>query len=148
VYLPAAEGADADEVPPTTVTRASTGTESILLVEDDAAVRIVTARILRNAGYTVIEAENAVAALALCDNGRRFDLLITDMVMPGMAGRDLAARVLERRPGVKTLIMSGYTRDGMIHRSSLPAGVMFIEKPLTAEGLSTTVRQILDGVSG
>jgi len=144
VYLPACR-LDEDVRPASEQAPApSRGNEAILLVEDDASLRQVAATILTRAGYTVLQAKNGVEALALCeDEGTRLDLLLSDMVMPTMSGRELATRVQALRPAVPTLLMSGYTRDSMVHRSDFSAAA-FIEKPFTPEALMLKVRDVLD----
>ncbi len=121
------------------------GAERILLVEDDVAVRAVARRILERGGYTVVEAGDGRAALHLVD-GRSIvpDLLITDLIMPGMSGRELAERVTRRIPVIRVLYMSGYTEDNLAGHSAVPEGAAFLDKPFTPETLLRKVRQVLD----
>jgi CheY-like chemotaxis protein len=123
-----------------------TGTETILLVEDEDAVRRAADRILRNAGYRVIGAANPSEALLLCERfDGRIDLLLTDVVMPQMSGRELAEQLLELRPSLAVLYISGYTEDAIVHHGVLEAGTHFIGKPFAADALAQKVRDVLDG---
>ncbi|MBX6363074.1 MAG: PAS domain S-box protein [Gemmatimonadetes bacterium] len=144
VYLPRV---DAEALPDSradltgAVTR---GCETILLAEDEAPVRATVRRILERAGYTVLEAATGREALELCARGTpAIDLLVTDMVMPDMNGRDLAARFRERYPRAATLFMSGYTEDDVQRQGVLGAGVVFVEKPFTPQALTAKVREAL-----
>lgn len=121
------------------------GSETILLVEDEEAVRRVVSRILQGGGYDVLEASNGVDAAAMWESRMRsIDMVLTDMVMPGMGGRDLANRVRRLSSRTPILFMSGYTEDPI---AALGAGAneVFIEKPFTAEALLLRVRALLDG---
>jgi signal transduction histidine kinase len=121
------------------------GSETILLAEDEAPVRTVAARILRKSGYTVLEAADGHEALALWDaHGNRIDLVVSDMVMPNMGGRELATAVRARRPDVRLLFLSGYTEDVAQMGSLLAAGNVFLEKPFSEEKLASKVREALD----
>ncbi|HEX8850621.1 MAG TPA: ATP-binding protein [Gemmatimonadaceae bacterium] len=123
--------------------------ETILLVEDDEAVRGVSRRILMQQGYTVLEASNGVEALRLCEQtARPIDLIVSDMVMPEMNGPELARQVRERHPGTALLFMSGYTRDAALRQSFLEPGTAFIEKPFTPLALARRVREVLDSRAG
>jgi signal transduction histidine kinase len=121
------------------------GTETILLAEDDDALRTLTARVLTSQGYKVLEASDGVDALRVAErhNGS-LDLLTTDMVMPSMGGHDLATELSARRPGLKVLFMSGYTDDA-IGRGELQPGDAFLQKPVDPQLLAKKVRQLLDG---
>jgi CheY-like chemotaxis protein len=118
------------------------GTETILLVEDDDQVREANRTILQRNGYTVVEAADGKQALALSDlhNGR-IDLLLTDVVMPLMGGRELAERIVERRPDLKVLFVSGYTQD------PLEDGAAFLQKPITPDTLLRKLRGVLGAAS-
>ncbi|HEX3865367.1 MAG TPA: ATP-binding protein, partial [Gemmatimonadaceae bacterium] len=121
------------------------GSERILLVEDDAAVRTVASAVLRRAGYTVIVAGDGAEALRTFDDpGLGLDLVITDMVMPSMGGRDLSTHLRRLHPGLPILFMSGYTRDTGVFNSGLAAGDSFIEKPFTPEMFTQRVREALE----
>jgi PAS domain S-box-containing protein len=119
------------------------GVETILIVDDDEYVRRATARALRSRGYTVIEAGNGRAALVVLPTVR-FDLLLTDIVMPGMSGRVLAEAAQARFPDLKVLMMTGYTDDDVVHSGVASGQVDLIEKPFTIAALATKVRAVLD----
>ncbi|MGZ5804153.1 MAG: ATP-binding protein [Xanthobacteraceae bacterium] len=120
--------------------------ETILVVEDDEGVRQYAAEILRDMNYQVIEAKDASAALRLVDADKPFDLLLTDVVLPGKSGRELADEVARKRPGVKIIYMTGYSRNAIIHHGRLDRGIELISKPLTEAVLARKIRQVLDGV--
>jgi two-component system, cell cycle sensor histidine kinase and response regulator CckA len=121
------------------------GTEVIMLVEDDEAVRRLTAAILESGGYSVISAGSGREALQKLDAvGQPVDLLITDVVMPGMDGSEVAQRVSGRLPSVAVLYISGYTEDAIVHNGVLDPGVEFIQKPLDGSALLAKVRTMLD----
>ncbi len=122
----------------------ASGTETILLVEDELAVRKTTQIFLQRMGYTVIPADNPHKALELAEQcAETIDLLITDVVMPGMSGRDLAATIAEQFPAIKCLYMSGYTADVIAHRGILEKDVAFLGKPFTRDDLAQKVREVL-----
>jgi hypothetical protein len=121
------------------------GTETILLVEDEAAVRAVTRQLLQRNGYTVLEAPQGAAALALLEGGPvRLDLLLTDVVMPGMSGRELADQLTSRCPGLRVVYMSGYTDDAIVRHGMLEPGLEYLQKPFRPDGLLMKVREVLD----
>ena len=122
------------------------GTESILLVEDDEAIRAVTAAILRSMGYQVYPLTSGNDALEFLsgDNAPLIDLLLTDIVMPCMGGRELAERLLASRPDLRVLFMSGYVDDPIILHAVQEAAIPFLEKPFTRDGLARKVREALD----
>jgi PAS domain S-box-containing protein len=119
------------------------GGETVLVVEDEEPVRRMAARTLSSRGYRVLEAADAEQALAREPEWGPIHLLVTDVVMPGMGGRELATALLGRRPGLKLLYISGYTDDEVIRRGLLDAGAPFLEKPFEAEGLARRVREVL-----
>ncbi len=125
------------------------GSEAVLLVEDDSALRRLTARMLRSRGYRVAEAGNAAEALRLLaeDRERRLRLLLTDVVMPQGGGKQLADRVRAERPDLKVLFMSGYTDEVISRHGIVEQGVRFLQKPFTLETLSQKVREVLDALS-
>src|SRR5690606_15569928 len=144
VYLPRVE-APAERPPSRREVAANGGNETILLVEDEPAVRDLAQRILRRKGYRVVAAQNGREALDLVErHADAIDLLVTDLVMPQMDGRELAQRLAARRPGLRVLFMSGYTGDTIAQRGVLDPDVAFIEKPFSPEGLAHKVREILD----
>jgi PAS domain S-box-containing protein len=123
-----------------------TGTETILLVEDEAVVRRLVAEILETGGYTVLQAGDGPSALELLRrNNGAVDLLLTDVVMPGMSGREVAQAVTSTRPGTQVLYMSGYTGSVIDHHGILEQGVAFLQKPFTADDLMRSIRILLDG---
>jgi len=129
---------------PVTVPAAAGGT--ILLVEDDAEVQNFAAEVLREAGYQVRTASNGMDALRALESGATFDMLFTDVVLPGgMNGRQLADEARRRRPDLKVLYATGYTRNAIIHHGRLDADVELLTKPFTAEALTRKIRQIMDG---
>ncbi|MFD1959061.1 response regulator [Novosphingobium panipatense] len=116
----------------------------ILVVEDEAAVRRFSVDALNELGYHVLEAEGAVAALRLVDSHPEITLLFTDIVMPDMNGRKLAEEALRRRPDLKILYTSGYTRNAVVHNGVIDPGVELIGKPFTIEQLATKIRSVLE----
>lgn len=144
VYLPLANAAHASIVgPPVPHGRAS---ETILLVEDEESVRSLTAEVLRRSGFEVIDAQDGVEALRVASAfDRPIHLLLTDIVMPQMNGRDLAQHIRAARPETKVLFMSGYTDHAVVHRE-LTAGAPFLQKPFTPDALARKVRGLLDVV--
>ena len=121
------------------------GTETILLVEDEAQVRAIVARMLRAQGYTVIQAPNGEDALRiLSESAQHVDLLLTDLVMPRMSGRELADQVKSMRPGLRVLFTSGYTEDVIVQNRLLAHDVMLLHKPFTRGALAAKVRHALD----
>jgi PAS domain S-box-containing protein len=120
------------------------GSETVLLVEDEESVRELVGVTLKARGYTVLEASDGLAGLKVAEaHLGTIDILITDVVMPGMSGRDLANRVLTLRPKIKILYLSGYTEDAIIHEGALEPGTAFLQKPFTLHGLARKVREIL-----
>ncbi|HXH07400.1 MAG TPA: PAS domain S-box protein [Vicinamibacterales bacterium] len=121
------------------------GRETVLLVEDDAAVRDVASRVLSQRGYTVLPAPHGGAALETARiYGKSIDLLLTDLIMPGMTGRELAAVLESERPGLRVIFMSGYTDDAVVRYGVLEAELAYLQKPFTAEALARKVREVLD----
>jgi CheY-like chemotaxis protein len=117
--------------------------EKVLLVEDDRAVRRAAKRILLRGGYSVVEAASGEEALqVLAEN--RFDALVTDIVMPGLQGPDLAEQLTSLCPGVRTLFMSGYSHDVLGVEGGLPARAAFLNKPFSSHQLLTALRRLLD----
>jgi len=141
IYLPRV---DAPSERPPDADRIVGGTETILLVEDEPQVRAVVRRALERAGYAVLVAQDPDDALRLCEARQPIDLLLTDVVMPHMNGRELAERVRSRYPATKALFMSGYTDDAILRHGVLDAGVPFLQKPVTPALLARRVRETLD----
>jgi CheY-like chemotaxis protein len=127
------------------VTTTVTGSETVLVVEDEALVRGVVERVLRNTGYRVLVAANAKEALRLCEqHGDDIDLLLTDVVMPEMSGRELVERIATVSPGLKTLYMSGYPDNAIVQHGVLRPVTPFLGKPFSAPDLTRKVREVLD----
>ena len=122
------------------------GTETILVVEDEPGVRNVTKRVLEVFGYTVHTAASGGEALLICEReGDAIQLMITDIVMPEMSGRDLSERLAKVCPNMKVLYMSGYTGDAVVHHGVLDRDMNFISKPFAIPELTKKVREVLDG---
>ena len=143
IYLPRCAGAVLAEGALPAARPCPRGSESVLLAEDERSIRVTTKSFLESLGYAVVAAEGPETALAAA-HARPFDLLITDVIMPKMSGRDLADRVHEIHPGLRCLFMSGYTADVIAHRGVLEDGVDFLRKPFGREQLAVKVREILD----
>jgi CheY-like chemotaxis protein len=144
VYLPQA---DADEVAieaPVPVSRPRAGTQTVLVVEDAEALRQLTKRLLERQGYTVLVAANADEALHLFDHNPAIEVLLTDVVMPGASGPELNQLLIDRRPTLKVIYMSGYTNEAIVHRGVLKPGIDFLQKPFTADALGRKICEVLD----
>jgi len=146
IYLPRSTGAclsAGEATPPTQLDR---GSETVLIVEDDALVRKYVVTQVASLGYTTLEAANAAEALQIIDNGTPIDLLFTDVIMPGaMNGRQLVDEALKRRPSLKTLFTSGYTENAIIHQGRLDPGVLLLAKPYRKPELARMIRVALGG---
>jgi two-component system cell cycle sensor histidine kinase/response regulator CckA len=144
IYLPRVDSAAAGE-PAEVPVAATAGRETLLVVEDEQAVRVLEAEILAGHGYRVLVAGDAQEALALEQRTPEpIALLVTDVVMPGRSGRELAQEFLRRRPQTRVLYVSGYANDAFVGRGLLEAGTWFLQKPFTPEVLAHKVRDILD----
>ncbi len=144
IYFPAVMD-EADILIPQDVITSATGTESILLVEDEEMVRLLAKKILKKYGYKVIDMDNGGLAMIWAEkNDEQVDLLLTDVIMPGMNGRELLEKLQVKRPEIKTLYMSGYTEDVIAHHGILKHGTQFIQKPFTVVSLTRKVRDVLD----
>lgn len=145
VYLPRVEEAvDAPACPATE--GQPRGSETVLLVEDDGAVRRLAADCLQHLGYTVIEATGGQDAIDVVGrHAAPVDLLLTDTVMPGLNGREVADRLTALRPGLKVLFMSGYTDDTVLRHGVETSALAFLHKPFTCADLARAVRGVLDG---
>ena len=122
--------------------------ETILLVEDAQRVRAVVREILEMSGYVVLEARQGAEALEISNrHAGTIHLLVTDVVMPQMSGRELAQRLATLRPELKVLYMSGYTDDAIVRHGVLASGIAFLSKPFTPNALALKVREVIDGVA-
>jgi PAS domain S-box-containing protein len=148
VYLPLVQDAHPKTItPPETLVAWVTG-QTILLVEDDQHVRAVVERMLDAAGYLVLAAGDGEAALELArDYDGRIDLLLSDLIMPGLGGRETAERLAKLRPETAVLFMSGYTDDAVLRRGVLTGGAAFLEKPFGSDALNRRVRDVLEQVA-
>jgi two-component system cell cycle sensor histidine kinase/response regulator CckA len=148
IYLPQVHGRVADESKPSSGVPAQKGSATILVVEDEASLRTLIVRLLQALGYSVLEAADSATAIQIGDqHGKPIDLLLTDVVMPGMNGRALAHRLLERRPGLRVLYMSGYTGQVVGDRGVIDEGSFFLPKPFSRDGLAQKVREVLTAVN-
>jgi PAS domain S-box-containing protein len=147
MYFPPVDApADADGAAPPPRRALPRGAETVLLVEDEEPVRHLARRILERAGYTVLEAGDGEEALGLASRHRGpVHLLVTDVVMPRMGGRELAARLAEARRGLRVLYVSGYNDEAVARHGVLDPGAGFIGKPFTPDAFAEKVRSILDG---
>jgi len=145
IYLPRFEAETARVFSGEAANKRPTGTETVLLVEDDEAILNLSNMILEKLGYTVLAAQTPVHAIHLAEeHSEDIHLLITDVVMPEMNGQDLAKRLSASRSNLKCLYMSGYTADIITHQGILDEGVNFIQKPFGSDDLAAKVRQVLD----
>jgi CheY-like chemotaxis protein len=144
VFLP--RHAEAGEKLPLPTTTAPRGSETILVVEDEDAVRAVVRRMLERSGYTVREAADGAEALALLEaSTENFDLVLTDVVMPALHGRALVEQLTARQPRLRVLYMSGYTDDDILRRGLMQPSTALLQKPFTPDALARAVREALDG---
>jgi signal transduction histidine kinase/CheY-like chemotaxis protein len=147
LYLPRRDGNEAAHSADEPVSSERGRAETILIVEDDDGVRQYASEILRDLNYQIIEAKDSATALRLLDADKKFDLLLTDVVLPGKNGRELATEVERRRPGTKVIFMTGYSRNAIVHHGRLDPGTALIQKPLIERVLAQKIRQILDSGS-
>lgn len=145
IYLPRFAEVETKEAGRGARRSASEGTETVLIVEDEQALRELAARVLKKAGYTVLEAARASEAMKLCEGYKdRIDLMMTDVVLPDVSGPELAARLDELRPEMRLLFMSGYPEGAIVRHGVLSPDVAFIQKPFTMHALASKVRKVLD----
>jgi len=148
IYLPTVDAPVDVDVRQSPVPTRDAGTETVLIVDDDAPVRTVMRAALERRGYRVLEASNASEALEIIGTHvAPIHLLISDIVMPKVSGRQLADKVVALRPTVKVLYVSGYTRNTVAHNGVLDEGIAFLSKPITPEALARKVRDVLDAPS-
>ena len=147
VYLPQVPSEVEKSAPERVVARPAPGTETILFVEDEESVRELVSEYLRGRGYTILEAPDGVQALELAEkHPGKIHLLITDVVMPRVSGRELATRLTAARAGLKVLYISGYTDDSIFRHGVLEGGMSFLQKPFNLKAIAQKVREVLDGV--
>jgi CheY-like chemotaxis protein len=146
IYLPRVEDAAEPMSPSHTAKTSLRGSETVLLVEDEESVRQLVRETLAARGYNVLEADDGQKALEIsASHAGTIHMLVTDVVMPGMSGRELAKLLVESRPQIKVLYLSGYTEDAIIHQGALDSGTAFLQKPFTLQMLSRKVRDVLNG---
>ncbi|HXM37540.1 MAG TPA: PAS domain S-box protein [Gemmatimonadales bacterium] len=145
VYLPRIEAEPSAAAVGAAKAGPARGSETVLVVEDEAAVLKLSHRALEAQGYTVLAAADGADALRIVErHGGTIDLLLTDVVMPGLSGRDLADQLQVRRPGIRVLYMSGYPGDAVVQHGTLPPGSAFLQKPFSPDTLARKVRDVLD----
>jgi PAS domain S-box-containing protein len=144
IYLPRAVGKTVEPPPPATSAPSAYGKETILVVEDDGDVRAFICEALRELDYKVLEAGDSAAALELLQAEVAIDLLLSDVILPGPNGRELATAARLLRPDLKVLFMTGYSRNAVVHQGRLEDGVQLIQKPVTQASLAAKIRDVLD----
>ena len=144
IYLPKVAAEAESILPGPGAVALHSGTETILLVEDDDGVREIASRILRQSGYQVLKARNGDEAMQICQvHEGPIHLVLTDLVMPGLNGRELVLQLASLRPGIKVAFMSGYAADGMLDQEMFGTGIVFIQKPFEAHSLTTKIWELL-----
>ncbi len=147
IYLPRVDEAT-ELLEPETVPRPLHGTETVLLVEDEEAVRALARKTLQRNGYTVLEAPGGPEAIEISERHEGpINLLVTDMIMPGMSGQELVKRLISLRPELNVLYISGYSAWAVGGGSLLRPGTAFLQKPFTPDVLTHSVRELLDGLA-
>ena len=146
IYLPRLDDASQRPAPAATpAVRAPRGTETVLLAEDEPPVRAIARQVLERHGYTVLEAPSAESALDIATRySGTIHLLLTDVIMPGMNGRELATRLADLRPDARVIFMSGYTDDAVMRHGVLEPGATYVQKPFTPDAIARKVREVLD----
>jgi signal transduction histidine kinase/ActR/RegA family two-component response regulator len=145
VYFPRVQGTTEHVAAPQAPAALARGSETVLLVEDEDAVRTLVRAVMSGAGYTVMECRDAEEAEFMTRSfGGPIHLLITDVVMPGRSGRELAEQLAPLRPAMRVLYMSGYTDNAIVHHGVIDSGVAFLEKPFTPQQLLRRMREVLD----
>lgn len=146
IYLPRVEDRPESIAPAVTAYGRFRGSETVLLVEDDDAVRKLLREVLERSGYKVLDACNGGDALGICErHGGGIHITVTDIVMPEMSGVELSRRILSLRPGMKTLYMSGYSDNSLAYHGIMDTCTSFLQKPFTPDALGKKVREVLDG---
>jgi two-component system, cell cycle sensor histidine kinase and response regulator CckA len=144
IYLPRTEAAEVPDQPHAPAVRPRSETVTFLVVEDSDGLRQLVKRLLEKIGYKVLAAANGAEALMLFDQHPSIDVLLTDVVMPGTSGPELTKQLIERRPGLKVIFMSGYTEEAIVRHGVVSAGVAFLHKPFTSGTLASKIRDVLD----
>jgi len=144
VYFPIAEGEEAVVEAPRVASRPRAGVETVLVVEDAEGLRELAKRLLERHGYSVLVAGNVKEALQVSEQNSSIDVLLTDVVMPGGSGPELTKQLIEQRPGLRVIYMSGYTEEAIVNHGVLNPGVLFLHKPFTSETLGRKIREVLD----
>jgi CheY-like chemotaxis protein len=145
IYLPRVDEPPEELGDKVVVEEVPRGSETILVVEDEEEVRKVAVRILTRQGYTVLDVPDGDSALVICEERKEpIHLILTDVVMPGLSGRQLVDRCSKVRQDFKALYMSGYTDNAIVHHGVLGEGMNYIQKPFTVDGLARKVREVLD----
>jgi PAS domain S-box-containing protein len=144
VYLPRADDAEIIAHVPPPLAGSSAGTRSVLVVEDDQGLREVARAFLARQGYTALVAANADEAVQLFERDASIGVLLTDVVMPGASGPELTKQLVERRPALKVIYMSGYTDDAIVQHGVLTPGIAFLRKPFSSDALGRKIRDVLD----
>jgi CheY-like chemotaxis protein len=145
IYLPQIDAAEVETTGLARTSGASNGSETVLVVEDELAVRRLAVEVLRRHGYQVLEAGNGGEAIAVADGyPGKIHVLLTDLIMPEMNGADLATRLTERRPATRVLYISGYTDQAVMGGGLIDPATNFLQKPFTSDCLVSALRQVLD----
>jgi PAS domain S-box-containing protein len=144
VYFPKADASEWVVSSPAHGVRPRAGTQTVLVVDDEQGLRELARRLLRRLGYTVLVAADADEALQLFEGSPSIDVLLTDVVMPGASGPELTKRLIEQRPALKVIYMSGYAEDAIAQHGVLEPGIAFLNKPFTSETLGQKLREVLD----
>jgi PAS domain S-box-containing protein len=144
VYFPRADAAEMVVAVRPPVSPRHNGTQTVLVVEDADGLRELATRMLQRLGYLVLVAADADEALRLFDGNASIDVLLTDVVMPGASGPELTRQLVQRRPSLKVIYMSGYTEETIVHHGVLKPGIAFLHKPFTSDALGQKIREVLD----
>jgi two-component system, cell cycle sensor histidine kinase and response regulator CckA len=146
IYFPRVTSSITEAAPENKLGSELGGSETVLVVEDEEAVRALACRVLRNCGHNVLEAADGMEAIRIAEQYEmKIHLVISDVVMPGMGGRALVTRLEEMRPGIKALFVSGYTDNAIVHHGILDSDIAFLQKPFTIDALIRKVREVLGG---
>jgi CheY-like chemotaxis protein len=143
VYLPRAEVVETEVPAQLPVVRPYTGAHAVLVVDDALELRELAVKLLKRQGFMVLAAANVDEALLLLERNASIDVLLTDVVMPGVSGVELSRRLLLKRPALKVIYMSGYTEDAIVQRGVLEPGIAFLNKPFSSETLGQKIREVL-----